>query len=105
LSALLSIGGTQTITRVQQNLPNINYTGTSSSNGAHSHQYDDRGDKPWRHGNGGVQLANTAQLNNQNIGSAGSHSHTVQVSSGGSSASIDMEPKNLAANAFIYLGF
>ncbi|PWW20601.1 hypothetical protein [Chryseobacterium sp. AG844] len=104
-SALLSTGGTQTITLAQRNLPNINYTGTTSSSGMHSHQYDDRGDKPWHHGDGGVQLANTAQLTNQNTGSAGSHSHTVQVSSGGSSAAIDMEPKNLAANAFIYLGY
>ncbi|PTT37223.1 hypothetical protein DBR28_10070 [Chryseobacterium sp. HMWF028] len=104
-SALLSVSGTQTVTLVQQNLPNINYSGTTSSSGAHSHQYTDRGDMPWHHGDGGVQLANRNQLNNQNTSSGGSHFHTVQVSSGGSNASIDMEPKNLAANAFIYLGF
>lgn len=104
-SALLSIGGTQTITLSQQNLPNINYSGTTSSDGDHSHQYTDRGNTTWNHGSGSVQLANTAQLTNQNTGSAGNHSHTVQVTSGGSNTSIDTEPKNLAANAFIYLGF
>ncbi|PRB06053.1 hypothetical protein CQ046_02435 [Chryseobacterium sp. MYb7] len=103
-SALLSTAGTQTTTLLQQNLPNITYTGTTSSNGNHSHQYVDRGQTTWNHGTGTATFANTAQLTNQNTGSAGNHSHTVQVSSGGSGTAIDTEPKNLAANTFIYLG-
>lgn len=39
-----------------------------------------------------------------NSASSGSHSHTVSVSSGGSGAALDITPKSLSVNTFIYLG-
>lgn len=103
-SAMLSANGAQTVILVQSNLPNITYTGTTSTDGNHTHQYFDRGDTPFDHKTGTAQFANTASLANQVTGTAGAHTHTVQVSSGGSNTAITIEPKNLAANAFIYLG-
>lgn len=103
-SAMLSLGGAQTVTLNQLNLPNITYTGTTSTDGNHTHQYFDRGDTTFDHKTGTAQFANTASLANQVTGTAGAHTHTVQVSSGGSNTAITIEPKNLAANAFIYLG-
>jgi len=37
--------------------------------------------------------------------SSGSHSHTVSVSSGGSGAALDITPRSLSVNTFIYLGY
>jgi hypothetical protein len=40
-----------------------------------------------------------------NSSNSGSHSHTVSVSSGGSGAALDVTPRSLSVNTFIYLGF
>lgn len=104
-SAMLSTGGAQSVTLTQSNLPNLTYTGNTSTNGNHTHQYTDRGNTIFDHKTGTGNLASATVLNNQVTGSSGTHSHTVQVSSGGSNTAITIEPKNLAANAFIYLGF
>ncbi|KXH79093.1 hypothetical protein [Chryseobacterium kwangjuense] len=104
-AALLSAGGAQTVTLTQANLPNLTYTGTTTAAGEHTHQYTDRGNGTFDHKTGAGQLANTTVLTGQLTSSSGAHTHTVNVPSGGSGTPITIEPKNIAANAFIYLGY
>ncbi|MGG5210208.1 hypothetical protein ACQWU4_14890 [Chryseobacterium sp. MIQD13] len=103
-SAMLSANGAQTFTLTQSNLPNITYSGTTTTDGSHTHTYVDRGDKPYDHLIGTAQYASSA-TSVQTTNATGAHIHAVQVSSGGSNTAVTVEPKNLAANAFIYLGF
>lgn len=103
------------------------YTYTST-NGSHNHYFDDyyysesRGwGWGWAGSNHGIDFdndpysyghyTNTAgdHYHGVDIGAfysanAGSHTHTVSVSSGGSGTALDVTPKSLSVNTFIYLG-
>ena len=98
-------GGSATIVVSQANLPNVNFTGTTNTAGAHTHSYTDNGDTTI----GSISLLglgtgadNTA--GSYTTGSAGSHSHTVTVASGGSNTPIVNEPAHIVTNIFVYLG-
>ncbi len=125
---LLATGGQNSATLTQANLPNVNFTGSTSSGGSHthsgstnttgnhSHSYTDRGHSTFNtDGGSGNPLADdtsgsytTGTSGNHShtltINSAGSHSHTVTVASGGSSSAINNQPNYLVVNTFIYLG-
>lgn len=119
-STLGSVSGSNTKTISQANLPNINFpTATTSSNGDHSHWIsgaitDDRnfsgtGNNSQNYGL--VADAGSYSNTDPNLSygryslNSGSHNHTVTVSSGGSGTALDITPKSLSVNTFIYLGY
>lgn len=98
-------GGSATIVVSQANLPNVNFSGTTNTTGAHTHSYTDNGDTTLTN-LGLVGLANGADntSGSYTTGSAGNHSHTVTVASGGSDTPIVNEPAHIVTNIFVYLG-
>ncbi len=97
-------GGSVSTALIRGNLPNINFTGTTSTNGNHSHTFN--------RSTGTDQVRNGADENrtffNQsgttNTSTSGNHNHTVTVSSGGSNQSFERYQPYLVVNTFIYLG-
>jgi hypothetical protein len=104
-STLASVSGANTKTITQSNLPNINFTYTAESYGSHSQTIGFNTTTPlnlsWGVAGGG---AGYNIVGNASISSSGAHTHTVSVSSGGRGASLDITPKSLSVNTFIYLG-
>ena len=101
-----STGGNSTITISQANLPNVNFTGTTNSGGAHTHTFSDHGDSSINASLLGVGLGAVTAVSSGSYttDSSGSHSHTATVSSGGSSTPINNEPAHIVTNIFVYLG-
>lgn len=107
-------GGTNTFTISQANLPNVNFLGSTSNDGGHSHQVDSY------QGNQNVGLLSTSALTlftihrvaendnvgtiNRNTSTSANHSHTVTVNSGGTGANVTRVPAYLSTNVFVYLG-
>lgn len=97
-------GGLSNTTLSQSNLPNINFTGTTSDDGNHNHNFN--------RALGADQIRNGADANrtfyNQggttNTSTSGNHSHTFSVNTGGSSQSFERYQPYLVVNTFIYLG-
>ena len=90
----------------QANLPNVNFTGNTNTTGNHVHNMTfqrNQGDhdisgKIGDNGHfGDVTYSGSMQ-------GAGNHSHSVTVNSGGSGVALDITPKSLSINTFIYLG-
>lgn len=105
-STLLSEGGSDSVTLNQGNLPNVDFTGTTSSEGLHSHSYVDRGDSSINASLLGIGISAIADntQSSYTTGSNGLHSHDVTISSGGSGDSIDIVNRYIGTNKFIYLG-
>lgn len=107
-------GGTNTFTISQTQLPNVNFIGSTSSDGNHAHQADSY------IGNQNVGLLSTSALTlftihkvaendnvatiNRTTSSSGAHTHSVTVNSGGTGAAVTRVPAYLSANVFVYLG-
>ncbi|MDI1256783.1 MAG: hypothetical protein PSV16_11860 [Flavobacterium sp.] len=120
--------GSNLVTLTQANLPNFNmgattssdgshtHTGTTSTDGAHTHNYDG-------YTGTGQSLLNILGVTLQqpnivskstssagshshtlNVTAAGSHSHTVTVNSGGSGTATNNVPLSIVSNVFVYLG-
>lgn len=120
--ALMATGGSNAVTISQANLPNLNLAGTTSSNGSHSHTYNDI------HNAGSTNLSilggllavlvslgldilynevsdNTTSTSAASVsGSSGAHTHTATVASGGSGTAIS-KVNHLVTNVFVYLGY
>ena len=112
-SAVGTVAGSNTKTIAQANLPNINFpTATTNTTGSHTHSYQD---VYWseNRGQGNNTTGTGAATDNDNdpyfrtatTVASGDHSHTVTVSSGGSGTALDITPKSLSVNTFIYLGY
>ncbi len=118
--ALYSTGGSNTTCLTQSQLPNVNFTGTSSSDGAHAHNFDDRYHSTDEDLNLvtsllGILAGVGLNILNTNVGDKdevtttdtssieGSHSHTATLNSGGSGNTLP-EVSNYKLNAFVYLG-
>lgn len=121
-TALGSVTGSNTKTITQANLPAVNFTGTTNTTGNHTHAHN----APGTAGNNGLIIRSiagqaTTTLGTDAIGSgiepdlnatptaltittAGNHTHTVTVASGGAGTPINITPQSLSANTFIYLG-
>jgi hypothetical protein len=119
-STLGSVSGSNTKTISQANLPNINFpSATTSTNGDHVHWIssawtDDRnfsgtGSNGQNYGivadAGGYSSNDPNYSFGRNTLNSGNHNHTVTVSSGGSGIALDITPRSLSVNTFIYLGF
>lgn len=131
--ALLSTGGNATHTLTQANLPAYNLTGTTSTDGAHTHTGTVDSASNHEHsaeqqgfGLGKKGFTNSASnkdsivikggtvslyfddngnhIHNLNVNTAGAHTHTATISSGGSDTPFDLYQPYMVANRFIYLG-
>lgn len=118
--ALYCTGGSNTAVLSQNQLPNVNFTGTTSSDGAHTHDFIDKhhsGDEDLNIVTSllGILSGITLDILNTNVGgkdevtttetssSDGLHTHTATLNSGGSGASLP-EVSSFQMNAFVYLG-
>ena len=112
-SAVGTVAGSNTKTIAQANLPNINFpTATTNTTGSHTHSYQDviwsenRGQGNNTIGAGAAtDYDNDPYFRTATTAASGDHSHTVTVSSGGSGTAMDITPKSLSVNTFIYLGY
>ena len=107
-------GGTNTFTVNQTQLPNVNFLGSTTNDGGHTHQVDSYA------GNQNVGLLSTSILTlftilkvaendnitttNRTTSNTPAHSHTVTLNSGGTGANVTRIPAYLSANVFVYLG-
>lgn len=109
-----SYGGNHTFTIAQNNLPNVDFTGTTDAVGAHTHDVDSY------IGTENIGLLSTTALTvfytesvakesmnstTKTSQASGDHTHTVSFNSGGSSTAVDKTPRYIATNIFIYLGY
>ncbi|GAA5086529.1 hypothetical protein GCM10023210_08500 [Chryseobacterium ginsengisoli] len=97
-------GGSNSYSVTQANLPNVNITGTTSSAGAHTHNYTNRGVNYWNYNAGSINTTRTIDTEVRTTGASGDHSHTISVASGGTNTAIAQYPKHLVVQYFIYLG-
>ena len=109
-----AISGSMSKTIAQANLPNV--TLTAASSGAHTHTTDNVGghDHPGERSvyaqvASSVEVAydrneptETRGAHSHVIASAGAHTHTVSL--GGSGTALDITPKAMAVNMFVFLG-
>ncbi|MDR4953625.1 hypothetical protein REB14_15710 [Chryseobacterium sp. ES2] len=100
-----SLSGNATVTLVQANLPNVFFTGSTSTDGAHTHTYSDRGaGASVNSGSGANNPVADNTSDTYKTADAGVHTHSLSFSSGGSSQPINITPSYLVTNVFIYLG-
>ncbi|HCA07539.1 MULTISPECIES: hypothetical protein [unclassified Chryseobacterium] len=102
--AMAATGGTNSYSLSQANLPNLTLTGTTSTDGAHSHSYTNRGVNYWNYNAGSLATTRTVNTETRTTGSAGDHSHTFSVPSGGTNTPLAQYPKHMVVQYFIYLG-
>jgi len=104
-TTLGSLSGSNSKIIAQTNLPNINFpTATTSTNGDHSHYFNrPNGDQSYSNGSGNTWWGGSWGSTNW-TSTAGAHTHTVTVSSGGSGTALDITPQSLSVTTFIYLG-
>ena len=115
-STLASISSSNTKTIIQANLPNVTLGGNTNINGSHVHTINVNNNNVLTVSGGNVTAMKEANNNwtsgivesNANvIASAGNHSHTITTNSingGVSQTPLDITPKSLSVNTFIYLG-
>lgn len=104
--AMGSVNGTNTKTIAQANLPNVSLSGTTSSDPGHTHTFPfvTTLNASWgiAGGGAGFNVAGTTTTS-----SSGSHAHTLATSSlngGVTQTALDITPRSLTVNTFIYLG-
>lgn len=110
---ILSVNGQDSFSISQNNLPNVNFLGTTSIDGNHTHQVDSY------LGFQNIGLLSTSALTlfsveqiakdetlttNKTTEVEGNHSHSVIVNSGGGNVPVERKPSYLNTNIFIYLG-
>jgi hypothetical protein len=116
-STIGSVVGSNTKTITQANLPNVTLGGTTSTDGSHTHTINVN-DNTVILVSGGTVTAMKEGNNNWTTGgtissasviaSAGSHSHNITTNSingGVTQTALDITPKTLSVNTFIYLGY
>ncbi|GEM51500.1 hypothetical protein EB1_12900 [Empedobacter brevis NBRC 14943 = ATCC 43319] len=100
-----TIGGDNTISIKQNNLPNIEFKGQVDAIPDHSHRYISHGNNMWYDRNGTLDglmyLPNVTKTTEP----AGAHDHKVSIATGGKNSPIKIYPKNLTTQFFIYLGY
>lgn len=110
------VGGTNNIILTQDNLPNVTYNVSTTTDGNHSHSYTDSHNNAKTLGLATNVIALVPMIS-EVVGTndiwpttlfstenKGNHSHTITVPSGGNSHSINATPKHMVTNVFIYLG-
>lgn len=104
-----SVAGSNDRTIAQNQLPNNTLSGTTDSAGNHSHSYNSAGGSgTWAYG---VAGGNQQFLGGDNSGvtsTDGTHTHnftTSSINGGVSQQQLNITPRSLSVNMFIYLGF
>ena len=115
--ALGDVFGANTKTIAQANLPNVTLGGTTTSDGSHTHTINVNSNTVTLVSGGTVAAmaegnsnwtAGNAQYNASVISTAGNHTHSLTTSSMNGNVTqttLDITPKSLSINTFIYLGF
>lgn len=118
--ALYSTGGSNTTFLSQTQLPNVNFMGSTTSDGGHSHSFNDRYHSTDEDLNVvtsllGILGAVVLNILDTHVGdkdevvssdtssSAGAHTHVATLNSGGSGQTLP-EVSSIQLNAFVYLG-
>lgn len=118
--SLMTVGGNNSVVLAQSNLPNLTFTGTVASSGAHTHDYTDRyhgvpEDLNIVTGLLGILSGVVLSILNNDVGSdvvstatststaSGAHTHTGTISTGGSNLPLE-KTAHLITNTFVYLG-
>lgn len=109
-----TLGGNQSFSITQNNLPNVNFAGTTNTTGSHNHNVDSY------LGTESIGLLSTTLLTlfiteavaketmttlARKTQTTGAHTHSVSFNSGGTNTPVDRTPNYLATNIFIYLGY
>ena len=112
-----NVSGTNTKTIAQANLPNVTLGGTTSGTGSHTHEINVNDESVIRVSTGDVTAMKEAYTNwtagiadryADVMASAGNHDHTIATNSingGVTQTQLDITPRSLSVNTFIYLGF
>lgn len=115
--ALGDVFGANTKTIAQANLPNVTLGGTTTSDGSHTHTINVNSNTVTLVSGGTVAAmaegnsnwtAGNAQYNASVISTSGNHTHSLTTSSMNGNVTqttLDITPKSLSINTFIYLGF
>jgi hypothetical protein len=116
-SAVGTVAGSNTKTITQANLPNVNIGGTTSTDGSHAHSINVNGNTVTLVSNGTVTAMEEGSSNWTTgsaasyanvMNAAGSHSHSITTNSingGVTQTALDITPRSLSVNTFIYLGY
>ncbi len=116
-SAIGTVAGSNTKTIAQSNLPNVTLGGSTTTNGSHTHTTNvnsntvklvsgnsvtamAEGNSNWTSG--------SAESNANVLAEAGNHSHSITTNSingGVTQVALDITPKSMSVNTFIYLGY
>lgn len=99
-----AIGGSDSFTLALANLPNLTFTGTTSTNGAHQHSYNNNGNAYWNYNAGSLSATRFINTESRTTAIAGNHNHTISVPSGGLGTAITQKPNYMVTQYFIYLG-
>lgn len=100
-----SIVSNNMVTLNKANLPNESYTANVNSAGTHNHPFLDRGEGTLVSGESSVtNVLDDKNTTNRTTSTDGAHTHTFTLNSGGSDTPLNITPKYLATNIFIYLG-
>ena len=105
--ALGTNGGSNTSVISQENLPNVDFVGATSSNGSHSHNYTvDNFETRYIVNISffGTPLSYRNSTSTVTTSTTGNHTHSVTVNSGGLALPISVEDSYLSVNTFLYLG-
>lgn len=97
-------GGQVNTTLTRANLPNVNFTGTTSTSGNHRHTIPRRTRTLRVFNNVDSNVTSFANNGTTNTSTTGNHNHTATVSSGGSNQPFERYQPYLVVNTFIYLG-
>lgn len=109
-AALGNVSGSNTKTIAQANLPNVTLSGSTSTDGAHSHNVT----ISYRRSNGANDIGLPGRATDYETTTIthgtdvqGSHQHNITTSSingGVAQQGLDVTPRTLSVNTFIYLG-
>lgn len=86
------------------NVAGFTQPGSASTNSSGSHAHSLNIDNNGAHTHSLTINSNGAHTHSLTVNSSGTHSHSVTVSSGGSATPINIAPRSLTVNMFIYLG-
>jgi microcystin-dependent protein len=108
-SMVSSIGvasGSSSYTLTQANMPSFTLSGTTSTNGAHTHTATDNVAGRWYGGEGlrGFSGPAVELWVTQTTSTSANHTHSLTLNSNGGGQAISLAPAYIALNAFVYLG-
>ncbi|MDY0779816.1 hypothetical protein [Tenacibaculum sp. IB213877] len=100
------VGGQASTVLIQNNLPNVNFFGNTSTTGNHNHNFTGviATGRMLNNSDSNVSVYTQDIAGSTNTSTNGNHSHAVTVNSGGNSQSFERYQPFLVVNTFIYLG-